>query len=281
MDDGFLPDYYIRKKQRDRTYRVVWNAIAGVLFVLAVIFVGNFLWNSWLMPLKKAGQPAVSKEHADELNQLQTEERISNAIASQEMAGVGDLTGDEEAQAADPQAPATEPGDSPASELALLETDLSEVDYAESFPLVTVALEAGSNGERRSDQPASAAEGGTASEGREPSTESTPVNTGNTDSQQAEKREEPKKDPPKEEPEENPVISNKVYHVYAAEVTSRKEAEDVVKRLADHGYKGTIIEQNPYFLIKVMKTSRGEEARALIDRLKQLGFDPIPTVSNK
>jgi len=272
MDDGYLPDYYIRKKQRDRMYTNVWKAVCGLVVVIAAVIVGNFLFNSWGITLKNRGKPAVNAEHADELNNLQTEKRISDAIASQNSV-VGDPG---ESQAVDSTMPVSQ---DPATALPSQNTgttvaDLSKIDYSESFPLVTVSLESGGKTAAGEDQSGTSRPAPITEESKPATTDSTKVQTD--------------KDKPAEIPEEQPVekpakpvLSNKVYHIYVAEVRTREEAESINSKLAEHGYQGQIVEQKPNFLVKVMETSRSEEALALVEKLRELGFDPITTRSNK
>ena len=273
MEDGYLPDYYIRKKQRDRMYTNVWKAVCAVVVIVAAIFVGNFAFNSIGISLKNRGLPAVNAEHADELNSLKTEQRISDAMNSQSSRSP--------APAEDiPQEPGGSIAESAAGQpvgqgQSVINADLSQIDYAESFPLVTVSLEAGS-------QPA---ETGKAESGSTPARDSAapPANTDSTKVKTDQETENPAAVPdelPKQKPQQ-PVLSNKVYHIYVAEVRTRDEAEAVNSKLAEHGYKGEIIFQEPNFLVKVMKTSSLDEASALEDRLKELGFSPFTTRSSR
>ncbi|MCB1220949.1 MAG: SPOR domain-containing protein [Planctomycetales bacterium] len=275
-DNGYLPDYYIRKKQRDRMYTNVWRIAALCLMIVAGVFVGSFLYKTVGVSLKNKGKPTVNKDQANELNELQTENRISEAIANRQDAGIGDLQEEAESDASNmEEALATSAGTTDPQELSQLNTDISDIDYSESFPLVTVSLEAG-DPNRKGNPPAESDTA--AAESREPSTESTSVSTGDTKADDTPKQDPPKQEKPAEDPV--PVISNAVYHVYAAEVSSQTAAKDVVSKLAEYGYKGTIIEQSPYFLIKVTQTNKSEEARVWVDKLKAAGFTPILTRSN-
>ncbi|MCB1218339.1 SPOR domain-containing protein [bacterium] len=274
-DNGYLPDYYIRKKQRDRMYTTVWMSVLLVGIVVAGIFAGSFLWKTVGVSLRNRGKPTVNKDQANELNELQTEDRIANAMANRQ-GNVGDLSEDATITPVDGQTgrPVEEPDSLINAGAQSINADISDIEYSESFPLVTVALEAGDPSRKANpnSQPAEDSQSG-ASEDKQPSTDSTSVQT---DSSNA----EADKDKPAEQPKapaESPVIGNVTYHVYAAEVGSREEAQQVVDKLAEFGYQGSIIDQKPFFLVKVTQTSKGEEARVWVQKLESAGFKPILT----
>lgn len=275
MDDGYLPDYYIRKKQRDRMYTNAWKIVSIAIVVIAAAFVGNFAFNSWGITLRNKGLPAVNAKHADELDSLKTEQRISDGLASQQG------TKDSELAASVPDS--SDPGLAPAananpvSSEVPINSDLSSIDYSESFPLVSVSLESGKKG----------TDGKSGAAGTTPPASQQKPAADATDSEKAKgtddiaAKADDKPDGGSPEVQSKPVLSNKIYHIYVAEVRTKEEAEIVNSKLAEHGYKGQIVEQKPNFLVKVMETSRGDEALALVEKLRELGFEPITTRSSK
>ncbi|MEZ5338710.1 MAG: SPOR domain-containing protein [bacterium] len=275
-DNGYLPDYYIRKKQRDRMYTTVWMSVLLVGIVVAGIFAGSFLWKTVGVSLRNRGKPTVNTDQANELNELQTEDRIANAMANRQ-GSVGDLSDDAAVTPVDGQTgrpvEAPETLGSPGSQT--VNADLSGIDYSESFPLVTVALEAGDPSRKANPNAQQSTETQSGDQAdKQPSTDSTSVQTDSSSAQ-------PDKDKPAEQPkqpEESPVIGNVTYRVYAAEVGSREEAQQVVDKLAEYGYQGSIIDdQKPFFLVKVTQTSKSEEARIWVQKLESAGFKPILT----
>jgi cell division septation protein DedD len=278
MDDGYLPDYYIRKKQRDRMYTNAWRIVCGVAVVIAAVFVGNFAFNSFGITLRNKGLPAVNEKHADELDSLKTEQRISDGLASQHETKDTELSAPESTNLLGSSSNESGNAADPPGAAGAIHADLASIDYSESFPLVSVSLESG-NKDSDSNSGAAGASTPPASP-QKPAADTKGSETENSqDADSAKAQDKPKEETP--EVQSKPVLSNKIYHIYVAEVRTREEADNVNSKLAEHGYKGQIVEQKPNFLVKVMETSRGDEALALVEKLRELGFEPITTRSSK
>ena len=276
MAKGYLPDTYLRKRQRDARLRQARDVALIVLIVVAAVISGYFIYNRLILP--KRLDNGVTEQMAEQRQQLadrQSEQDTAPAsngnLASESSSGGGAANIQEMADA-----------------------DLSSLSYTSSFPLISVSVESGSSGDQREvSQPAESAENAEpteASETEDTQTQPATTNTGAVESGNERPTPPAQEEKPEEKPEETKPAETKpatgssgsvVYKVYAGSHFSREDAESQVKDLSAIGLSGTIIEAQPNFLVYVGSFSGFEEAAALRDRLKSSGFSAFASKTKK
>lgn len=283
MAQDYYPDFYLRKRQRERVYRGIGWGI-GLLAVVGLgIFVAVIIWGNLLAPRKL--QPGATPELASQRQDLETQQKLDEA-AKQNL-NAGTLA----EQTADSQ-----------------KFDLGTIDYASSFPLVQVGLggEGGSalpaadtsadpaEGTAPTQDPASTAQqdpsavndigAGTSTPAApadkpaaKPEDKPTPEKKQETAKKPEEKKPEPKKEEKKPEvkEEKKPEAAKPagyVYRVYAGSTSSRESAEKLKSEISSSGVSASIVQSGGDYLLLVGTLDDLDSAMALRNKLINSGF---------
>lgn len=288
------PEFYVRKRQREETYRRVVQVIVGVAILVIVGGVGGFfLYKYVLQPVR---QPVPKpKQLAAEREQLATE----NALASA------------------PEQGAEEGGQPDESHGKELTADLADIPYDPSFPDVNVGV-VGSDtnvalgGESGDEDQGAASEENGGSEAEGNTSPTPPSSREHNDSFQedkdagaksdsgsekekpakpaAEKNEEKPADATKESktedkpaaksdekatqppPAEEPASGGTIYYVYAGAYATQEAAEVAKKDLQALGFQGQIITVGAEYDVRVASLDDYNRASAIRQKLINSGF---------
>lgn len=273
MAKDYLPDSYLRKRQRDAKLRQVRDWAMILFIVVAAAVSGYFIYSKLILPKRMSA--GVSEQMAEQRQDLTQKQQEQQNAASQ-------------------------PGGQPIAQNnginapSMSDTDLSRLDYTSSFPLINVSVETGASGDKREATPAEEQKPEDEKPEVKPEEEKTEEKPKTEDKPKAEEKpqEKPKEEPavkpeekPQEKPEEKPAEPASepkvLYKVYAGSHYSREDAEQQVKDLNAIGLNGSIIEKQPNFLVLVGTFSGVEEASALRDRLKSSGFSAFASETRR
>ena len=270
------PDYYLRKRRRDTTYRRVVSIIVGVVLIGVIGGCTGFLvWNMVIKPNREqAPQPA---DQARQRNELNTEQRIADA------------RNNSEEQTAIPN----EHQESGTSSMGSVTTELGGIEYSQSIPAIKVSIE-GSNKEatkRPDNESEDAGETGEAAASQVETGNPTPPGEREqpaTFSSKPEEKPQAVNDKPEEKdvekkPEEKPqetaseetsaAAGERVFHVYAGACSTQEDAEKMKSNLSSLGFQGTIIKSKLDYLVKVASLGDYDSANSLKEKLQASGFE--------
>jgi hypothetical protein len=282
------PEFYIRKRQREETYRRTVQIVVGVAILIIIGGVGGFfLYKYVLQPVRQPVPEA--KELADERQQLATQNALSQ-VPSQQPEKTQPAGGGKEGQQ--------------------IVADLGNIPYDPSFPGVHVGVE-GSNtsvaleGAEAEQDEADSNSGAvdqqdqsapTPPSGREQSDSldrasqqaaaNSTTNTGNSGTGTQQKNDQDSEDASKtkppanaedKEPESKPAVEEPgtgemVFHVYAGTYATRDAAETAKKDLQALGFQGNIITVGSEFHVRVASLDDFERASAIRQKLIDSGF---------
>jgi cell division septation protein DedD len=284
MAKEYLPDSYLRKRQRDARLRRMRDLGAIVLIMAAAIISGYFIYNRLILPKRSAAGAGVTEEMAQQRQDLSDRQQVAEPNTSTLNGGSNNAAGQQQLIP------------------AMADADLSTLNYTSSFPLINVSVEAGASGDQRvkAELPAEAekpteqtlAEDAVAAE--KPAEQKPTATDEKKDGQPKPKDNKPEDKPVTDKPVEKPAdkpaetkpaantsSSSVVYKVYAGAHNSQADAEKQVKDLAAIGLNGKVIESKPNYLVYVGSFSKFEEAEALRDRLKSSGFSAFASKTKK
>jgi cell division protein FtsN len=298
MSDGYYPEYYLRKRKRDRVYALVTRLVVVAVLAGGLGSIGGFLTYQYVLKPKKQAA-GVTEQMADQRQSLATAQKLSEAAKSATAIPVE--------------------GQTP---IEFQPTQLSELRYADSMPLASVSLLGSTSAQidRNTTQPAtepkdssasasmsngsdsvdasvsqtqeSASSGvvssSSAAVSQSPST-SQPADSAQTRAaQKATDGSTPKPtDKPKgsvqetqpaatDTPPQKPT-SEQAYRVYAG-ITSSKEAADELRgKLTSVGLSGTVIKSGGDYLVLVATVPEFSQAEVLTSDLKGKGFSSFST----
>lgn len=278
MSDGYYPEYYLRKRQRDRVYGLVTRLVMVVVLAGGLGCVAGFFIYQYLLPHRS--EAGVTAEMADQRQELATEQKLQNS-----------------ARAHTP--PAEDPG------LTLKPTELSALTYADSFPMASVALMskdsmASNSPSASEEQPAPVAvpsgapettpepatprdDAASAQEPQKASTvhapEKKPEQAKNTEEKKPSEEKKPvKKDeaaPKNDAPSSSQAKT--MYRVYAGSSSSKEQAESIKHELGTLGLSGSLIKSGPDYLVLIATVDEYSKAQALTSELQGKGFGAFST----
>ena len=307
--DGYYPEYYLRKRKRDRVYSNI-SRTALFIVVAAVGIACGFLLFHYVG--HRAPVPAAGlKEMADKRQEIGNEQKLAAT-----------------AQDRPPQAPTADYSPVALDKLQYSDTSLPVTSVSLQRPgqAATTAPTAAAAPEKTGNAPKPGA-GGDAAGGTSgtlqtppptpaqgmavPPTAKPPVakplpadpnaaKAASAAAKTAEKKPDPKpekkpadavKTPktdatqPKPEPAKPAAKDVKavtpptktMYHVYGGRATSKDQADKLKRDLSSQGYAGSIIKSGGDFLVLVATLDDVNKADALTEELHKRGFDPFST----
>jgi len=285
------PEFYIRKRQKEETYRRIVQIVVGFAVLLVVGGIVGFFIYKYALPNRQAA-PKV-QELADERQELATQNALASAVGQNE--GVSDN---------DTQQP-------PGGEVV---ANLSDIPYDPSFPAVHVGVEGSNTSMALSgDQGEEAAE---AESGGEDAADAGANSTPPSQQEQSESFERPSEsESTAQKPEDKPASGNTgekpketkptdsgsdqaakppappqdsaentnkgtedsgsgnvVYSVYAGTYKTREDAEKVKGDLQALGFQGTIVDMEIEFHVRVATLDDYARAEAIRQKLIDSGF---------
>lgn len=294
MAEGYYPEFYLKKRQRERVYSWIWTG-AKFLAVIVVGLLGALVFYRTVILPRNAGSGATEKQ-ASERGELRTQQRLDdlNRTSAQNSAAA-------------------------VQEPAAKAPDLDGIEYSRSLPDVNVSVEAGSlegaavtgntpappddnNAVMGPDAggPAAGASGGDTSgtAGSQPAPKEIPSAA---KPETVKPKEQPKQEKPVEKPktekpkaqekpaETKPVEKPKAdsgdsaaaksgpesfsFNVYAGGYLTREAAESHKGDLSTVGMSGSVQEKGGKFLLYIGSVSDIDEANALKSKLQKNGFD--------
>jgi cell division septation protein DedD len=283
--DGYYPEYYLRKRKRDRTYSIITRVVAMLVVGGGSAILAVFLLFQYVI-IPKRSKAGVTSEMAVDRQELSTEQKLAAAALEHEPAPV------------------------PTEQKAI---ELSSLPYSDSMPGTAVTIQglpawsvdgvvSGSESDPIADKRASSVSGDIVGVPGEPSDSSTtpeklipaePVGkpeknqdeakpAKKPESKQAETKKIEKKAeaPEKKEPTPAPAKpETTVYRVYAGSAADKAAADELKSKLGGLGYGGTIIKSGPEYLVLVETLEDFDKARALSGELQGRGFSSFTTRS--
>lgn len=272
------PDFYVKKRQREASYRRTVGFVVGVVIVVLAGIAGGYfvVWKLFLEPTRAVQTPA---QLAEERQQLETAEAL------EEIASEGSI------------APLADPGAQAEAGLQIASGDVDDVPYSTSFPAMQVAV-------ATSDTPASA-ELDEALDGTGESDSADPHavddDSASTAAQDDSESATPASTPPASSPSEpattpdtsTPATSTPeasgddvqepevpsgttVYHIYAGSYNSRSEADRYKEQLATLGFQASVVviesESRSDYLLRITTLEDYSAAGALKGKLVDSGF---------
>lgn len=282
MGDSYYPEYYLRKRRKDRVYALVTRLVAVLVIVGGLGCAAGFLTWQYVLKPRKAGS-GITQQMADKRQELATQQKLADA---------------QRQPAADPAVLQT---------VDYQPTQLSALSYAESMPFASVGLLSSggtaAGGAADASQAAPPVPDTTPPPASPPPAEATPVELApaarpepevakqqdkpqDTQTKEAAAKPEPKKEEKKEEkpqqapptpPPAPPAAAEQVFRIYAGSASSKEEADNMSQRLSSLGLSGSVVRNGGDYLVLVASVPEFSQAEALTSDLRGKGFAAFST----